>query len=189
MEGQEHKGQGAMQKQAMSEARDSVPPSFTTEMTASLPALRSFARSLCRQRDMADDLVQETMVRAWSSRHTFLPGSKFRPWLFTILRNQFYNAIRKHNRLVAWEPEAAERLLVQEPEQEARIHVADIEGALQQLPQGQREMLLLIAGAGLSYEEAAEVADCKLGTVKSRINRGRAAMRAIIDDGEALPEL
>lgn len=172
---------------AASDTFTPVPHCFTAEMTASLPALRNFARSLCRQRDMADDLVQETMVRAWSSRHTFLPGSKFRPWLFTILRNQFYNAIRKSNRLVAWEPEAAERLLVQQPDQEERIHVADIEGALQRLPDRQREMLMLIAGAGLSYEEAAEVSDCKLGTVKSRINRGRAAMRAIIEHGEALP--
>ncbi len=90
-----------------------APPCFTDEMTASLPALRSFARSLCRQRDMADDLVQETMIRAWSSRHTFMPGSKFRPWLFTILRNQFYTAIRKSSRTVTWEPEAAERILVQ----------------------------------------------------------------------------
>jgi len=177
-----------MSKLAPSQSRQSALPCFTAEMTASLPALRSFARSLCRQRDMADDLVQETMVRAWSSRHTFMPGSKFRPWLFTILRNQFYNTVRKRNRLVSWEPEAAERLLVQEPDQEARIHVADIEGALQQLPHNQREMLLLIAGAGLSYEEAAEVAECKLGTVKSRINRGRAAMRAIIENGESLPE-
>jgi RNA polymerase sigma-70 factor (ECF subfamily) len=161
-------------------------PGFSDEMTASLPALRNFARSLCRQSDMAEDLVQETMVRAWSSRHTFLPGSNFRPWLFTILRNQFYNAVRKRNRLVTWEPEAAERLLVQEPEQEARIHLEDIEGALSQLPRGQREMLLMIAGAGMTYEEAALAADCKLGTVKSRINRGRAAIRAIIDGGEAV---
>ena len=128
---------------------------FADEMTASLPSLRRFARSLCRHRDMAEDLVQETMVRAWASRHTFLPGSNFRPWLFTILRNQFYNAVRKSNRLVSWEPEAAERLL------------------------------LLIAGAGMTYEEAALHADCKLGTVKSRINRGRAAMRAIIDGADA----
>lgn len=177
-----------MPKLAPSISRNQEPPCFTAEMTASLPALRSFARSLCRHRDMADDLVQETMVRAWSSRHTFMPGSNFRPWVFTILRNQFYNAMRKGNRLVAWEPEAAERLLVQEPEQEARIHLEDIEGALDQLPRSQREMLLLIAGAGLSYEEAAVVADCKLGTVKSRINRGRAAMRAIIDDGDGLSD-
>lgn len=159
---------------------------FTRDMTASLPALHSFARSLCRQGDMAEDLVQETMVRAWSSRHTFLPGSNFRPWLFTILRNQFYNAMRKQARTVTWEPEAAERLLVQEPEQEARIHLEDVERALSQLPDNQREMLLLIAGAGMTYEEAAVAADCKLGTVKSRINRGRAAIRMIIEGGDAV---
>lgn len=175
---------GAMQNLAPEPHYAAAPPCFTDEMTASLPALRSFARSLCRQRDMADDLVQETMIRAWSSRHTFMPGSKFRPWLFTILRNQFYTAIRKSSRTVIWEPEAAERILVQEPEQEARLHLEDIEQALGQLPASQREMLVLIAGAGLSYEEAAVVADCKIGTVKSRINRGRAAMRAIIDGGE-----
>ncbi len=173
---------------ASSEIREHPLPcydDFADEMTASIPALRSFARSLCRHRDMAEDLVQETMVRAWSSRHTFLPGSNFRPWLFTILRNQFYNAVRKSNRLVTWEPEAAERLLVQEPEQEARIHLEDVEGALSQLPHNQREMLLLVAGAGMTYEEAALHVDCKLGTVKSRINRGRAAMRAIIDGADA----
>lgn len=173
-----------MQKPAPAPTDASCAPCFSAEMTASLPALRSFARSLCRQRDMADDLVQETMIRAWSSRHTFLPGSNFRPWLFTILRNQFYTAIRKGSRTVTWEPEAAERILVQQPEQEARLHLEDIEQALGQLPPSQREMLVLIAGAGLSYEEAAAVADCKIGTVKSRINRGRAAIKAIIDGSE-----
>jgi RNA polymerase sigma-70 factor, ECF subfamily len=163
-------------------------PSFTAEMIASLPALRNFARSLCRQRDMAEDLVQETMVRAWSSRHTFTPGSNFKPWVFTILRHQFYNTLRKRSRLVSWEPEAAERLLVQQPEQETGIHLEDIQDALSQLPHSQREMLLLIAASGMSYEEAAMIADCKLGTVKSRINRGRAAMRAIMDGGETQPE-
>lgn len=178
--------EGATSMPVTSHPRERAFPGFSDEMTASLPALRSFARSLCRQSDMAEDLVQETMVRAWSSRHTFLPGSKFRPWLFTILRNQFYNAVRKQGRTVTWEPEAAERLLVQEPEQEARIHLEDIEGALSQLPRGQREMLLMIAGAGMTYEEAALAADCKLGTVKSRINRGRAAIRAIIDGDAAV---
>jgi RNA polymerase sigma-70 factor (ECF subfamily) len=167
-----------------SDACDISAPRFTADMAEALPALRRFARSLCRQGDMADDLVQETMIRAWASRHTFLPGSKFRPWLFTILRNQFYTTMRKRNRLVPWEPEAAERILVQEPEQEARLHLDDVAGALAQLPASQREMLVLIAGAGLSYEEAAVVADCKIGTVKSRINRGRAAIRAIIEGAE-----
>ncbi len=174
-----------MPKPASSAPGASDLPCFSVEMTASLPALRNFARGLCRQRDMADDLVQETMIRAWASRHTFLPGSKFRPWLFTILRNQFYTTLRKRNRQVSWEPEAAERILVQQPEQEDWLHVADIELAIGQLPARQREMLMLIASAGLSYQEAAIAADCKIGTVKSRINRGRAAVRAIIDGAEA----
>jgi RNA polymerase sigma-70 factor (ECF subfamily) len=173
-----------MRNPSPSDACDICAPHFSADMAAALPALRRFARSLCRQGDMADDLVQETMIRAWASRHTFLPGSKFRPWLFTILRNQFYTAMRKRNKLVSWEPEAAERILVQEPDQEDRLHLADVAGALEQLPANQREMLVLIAGAGLSYEEAAVVADCKIGTVKSRINRGRAAIRAIIDGAE-----
>lgn len=127
-------------------------------------------------------------MRAWSSRHTFEPGSSLRAWLFTILRNQFYTSIRKNNRFATWEPEVAERMLVQQPDQESQIHLEDVEGALRQLPSKQREMLLLIAASGLSYEEAAIVADCKIGTVKSRVNRGRAAIRAIIEDGERMPD-
>lgn len=160
-------------------------PAFSEEMAASIPALRSFARGLCRQRDMADDLVQDALIRAWSSRHTFLPGSNIRPWLFTILRNQFYTTLRKRSRMVSWEPEAAERILVQQPDQESSLHIADIELAIDQLPETQREMLMLVASAGLSYEEAAIAAHCKIGTVKSRINRGRAAVKAIIDGTEA----
>ena len=177
-----------MHKPAPTSSGENPASGFTDEMTASLPALRRFAQSLCRQRDMADDLVQETMVRAWSSRHTFQPGSKFRPWVFTILRNQFYSTARKRSRLTPWDPEAAERILIQQPNQEEGLHLHDIEVALGQLPNTQREMLMLIAGAGMSYEEAAIATDCKIGTVKSRINRGRAAIRAIIDGADALPE-
>lgn len=177
-----------MHKPAPTSSCENPASGFTDEMTASLPALRRFAQSLCRQRDMADDLVQETMVRAWSSRHTFQPGSKFRPWVFTILRNQFYSTVRKRSRLTPWDPEAAERILIQQPNQEEGLHLHDIEVALGQLPNTQREMLMLIAGAGMSYEEAAIATDCKIGTVKSRINRGRAAIRAIIDGADALPE-
>ena len=178
-----------MHKPAPTSSCENPASGFTDEMTASLPALRRFAQSLCRQRDMADDLVQETMVRAWSSRHTFQPGSKFRPWVFTILRNQFYSAARKRSRSAPWDPEAAERILIQQPNQEEGLHLEDIEVALGQLPNTQREMLMLIAGAGMSYEEAAIATDCKIGTVKSRINRGRAAIRAIIDGADALPEI
>jgi RNA polymerase sigma-70 factor, ECF subfamily len=153
---------------------------FKNQMVALIPSLRAFARGLCRDREMADDVVQEAMMRAWASRNTFSPGTNFRAWMFQILRNQFYTSIRKNSRMTAWDPEAAERILVQEPTQEAGIHVDDVNTALLQLPSQQREILLLVAGAGLSYEDAAVVAGCSVGTVKSRLNRGRAAIKAII---------
>lgn len=123
-------------------------------------------------------------MRAWASRHTFIPGSNFRAWMFRILRNHFYSNARKHNQFAVWDPEAAERILVQEATQESGIHVADVNEAMLKLPAQQREILLLIAGAGMSYEDAALVAGCNIGTVKSRLNRGRVAIKAIL---EAVP--
>ena len=158
---------------------------FKRELVQLIPHLRAFARTLTGDPTAADDLAQDAMMKAWDARASYQMGTNMKAWTFMILRNQFYTAVRKSNRLVPWEPEAAERLLVQEPEQEARIHLEDVEGALSQLPHNQREMLLLVAGAGMTYEEAALHVDCKLGTVKSRINRGRAAMRAIIDGADA----
>lgn len=158
---------------------------FKSQMVALIPSLRAFARGLCRDREMADDVVQEAMMRAWASRNTFSPGTNFRAWMFQILRNQFYTSIRKNSRMTAWDPEAAERILVQEPTQEAGLHVDDVNTALLQLPAQQREILLLVAGAGLSYEDAAVVAGCSVGTVKSRLNRGRAAIRALILGSDA----
>lgn len=160
---------------------------FKDDMVTLIPSLRAFARGLCRHRESADDLVQEAMMRAWSSRDSFTPGTNLRAWMFTILRNHFYTTIRKDGRSVTWDPEAAERILVQEPDQEMPLHLEDVKRALLQLPDKQREMLLLVAGAGLTYEEAASVADCNIGTVKSRLNRGRAAIRAVVDGASDIP--
>ncbi|KPF65070.1 sigma-70 family RNA polymerase sigma factor [Porphyrobacter sp. AAP60] len=166
---------------------DAEPLDFRDDLVALIPALRAFARGLCRDRVFADDLVQEAMMRAWASRHTYTPGTNFRAWMFKILRNHFYTAVRKNNRLTSWDPEAAERILVQEPTQENGINVDDVSKAMLKLPAQQREILLLIAGAGLSYEEAAEVAGCNIGTVKSRLNRGRVAIKQMVEG--APPEL
>ncbi len=161
---------------------------FKEQMVALIPALRAFARGLCRDRVLADDLAQEALMRAWASRHTFTLGTNFRAWMFMILRNHYYSGSKSRARETVWDPEAAERILIQDPTQESGIHVSDVERALQALPEQQREILLLIAGSGLSYEEAAVVANCNVGTVKSRLNRGRAALKAIIE-GEDIKRL
>jgi RNA polymerase sigma-70 factor (ECF subfamily) len=162
---------------------------FKAQMVALIPRLRAFARGLCRDADLGDDIAQEAMMRAWSSRDTFRPGSNFRAWMFMIVRNHFYTTAAKRSLTVVWDPEAAERLLVQAPTQEDGLHLDDVNRAMARLPDKQREMLLLIAGAGVSYEEASEIAGCSMGTVKSRLNRARIAIRELIDHNQPLDGL
>jgi len=161
---------------------------FRDQLVALIPSLRAFARGLCGWRDMADDLAQDAMTRAWAARASYTPGTNFRAWMFMILRNQFYTTIRKNRRTTSWDPEVAERVLVEAPSQQNGIHVADVAKALQKLPADQREVLLLIGANGVSYEEAAEIIGCAIGTVKSRLARGRRALSELIDGpkGDAL---
>ncbi len=154
---------------------------FRNQLVAIIPQLRSFARGLCGWRDMADDLAQDTMTRAWAARSSFTPGTNFRAWMFMIMRNQFYTSIRKNARMTSLDPEVAERTLVQMPEQHHHIHVTDVTKALQKLPREQREVLLLIGANGVSYEEASEIIGCAIGTIKSRLARGRKALALLID--------
>jgi RNA polymerase sigma-70 factor, ECF subfamily len=154
---------------------------FRDQLVALLPSLRAFARGLCRHREMADDLAQDTMMRAWAARDSYTQGSNFRAWMFMIMRNQFYTTLRKNSRMTSLDPEVAERLLVVAPAQHNGINVDDVARALQKLPAEQREVLLLIGANEMSYEEAAEVIGCAMGTVKSRLARGRAALTALID--------
>lgn len=154
---------------------------FRDLMVKLIPQLRSFARGLCGNREMGDDLAQEAMMRAWAAQASFTPGTNFRAWMFMIVRNQFYTTVRKNARMSSWDPEAAERILVQAPAQQDHIDVADVERALQKLPAEQREMILLIGAGGASYEEAAEIAGCAVGTVKSRLARGRSALSLLIN--------
>lgn len=168
---------------------------FRRNMTAIIPSLRAFARGLCGDRDMADDLAQEAIMRAWRARDSYTEGTNFRAWMFKIVRNLFYTAHRKNARMSAWDPEAAERLLVAPPTQHVGIDVADVAAALNKLPAEQREVLMLVGAGGMSYEEAATVAGCAIGTIKSRLARGRAALVKLINgrpdsdllDGEEVP--
>jgi RNA polymerase sigma-70 factor (ECF subfamily) len=161
---------------------------FRSDLVALIPSLRAFARGLCGQRDLADDLAQDAMIRAWAARSSYTQGSNFRAWMFMILRNQFYTTIRKNARLTSLDPEVAARILVTAPAQQEGIHMEDVTKALQKLPAEQREVLLLVGANGASYEEAAEIMGCAIGTVKSRMARGRKALAALIDGpaGDAL---
>ncbi|WP_219893234.1 sigma-70 family RNA polymerase sigma factor [Aquisediminimonas profunda] len=154
---------------------------FRDQLVALLPSLRAFSRGLCGHREMADDLAQDTVMRAWAARESYLQGSNFRAWMFMIMRNQFYTTIRKNARMTSLDPEVAERVLVVAPAQQNGLNVEDVAKALQKLPAEQREVLLLIGANGLSYEEAAEVTGCAMGTIKSRLARGRTALAALID--------
>lgn len=164
---------------------------FRDQLVAIIPSLRAFARGLCGNRDMADDMVQDAMTRAWAARQSYAAGSNFRAWMFMILRNHYYTTLRKNARMVSWDPEVAERVLVAAPAQHDGLNVQDVQAALQKLPVEQREVLLLIGANGVSYEEAAEIMGCAIGTIKSRLARGRVALAALIDgpalDGEADP--
>jgi RNA polymerase sigma-70 factor, ECF subfamily len=164
-------------------AKETVDPDriFRDQLVALLPSLRAFSRGLCGHREMADDLAQDTMMRAWAARESYTQGTNFRAWMFMIMRNQFYTTIRKNSRTTSLDPEVAERVLVVAPAQHNGINVDDVAKALQKLPAEQREVLLLIGANGLSYEEAAEVIGCAMGTVKSRLARGRTALTALID--------
>lgn len=151
-----------------------------THVLEFMPALRAFARSLTRNRTEADDLVQETLLKALSNIDKFDPGTNLRAWLFTILRNTYYTEIRKRRR----ENDGMATLAQQDsnvgPAQEWAVTLTSLKEALELLPSDQREALVLVGAAGLSYEEAADVCGCALGTIKSRVNRARAKLLVLM---------
>jgi RNA polymerase sigma-70 factor (ECF subfamily) len=152
-----------------------------------LPHLRAFGRSLTGNPDLADDLVQETMLKAWKARASYIPGpSSMKSWAFVILRNCFLSQMRRRKFTADYDELAAERLLVAPDDQDDSLHLADVQRALMMLPVDQREALVLIGAGQLSYEEGAEICGCAVGTMKSRVSRARTALQAILDSG-AMP--
>ncbi len=148
-------------------------PSVRDTILAAVPSLRAFAISLSGNVDRADDLVQETLLRALAHIDSFQPGTNMSAWLFTILRNLFRSEYRKRRREVE-DPEGnyAETLKSQ-PEQTGRVEFQEFREALAKLPADQREALILVGASGFSYDEAAEICGCAVGTIKSRVNRAR----------------
>jgi len=168
-------------------AKPDEPDTFKSELLALVPYLRAFARSLSGRHEGADDLAQEALVKAWQSRSSFVPGTNLKAWLFTILRNQFYSERRRAWRQVPWDAENADAIPGNSDDQGWAAELSDIARALQALPAEQREALILVGAGGFAYEEAAQISNCAVGTVKSRVARARRALIAILDGNQALP--
>ena len=162
--------------------------SFRDALLAAVPSLRAFAISLSGNVDRADDLVQDTLVRAIANAHRFEPGTNLNAWLFTILRNLFHSEYRKRRREVEDPDGVYAEQLTSQPEQGARLDFEDFRSALATLPSEQREALLLVGASGFSYEETAAICGCAVGTVKSRVNRARSRLAQMlnVDDIEDL---
>jgi RNA polymerase sigma-70 factor (ECF subfamily) len=155
--------------------------SWRNDVVALIPALRAFAWSLSHNAADADDLVQDTLIKAWTHRAKFEPGTNLRAWLFTILRNTYYTAVVRRRREVPDDQGKHAAALFTAPTQDWSVAMRALQTALARLPDEHREALILVGAAGLTYEEAAEICGCALGTIKSRVNRARARLLKIMD--------
>ncbi len=157
-----------------------LPAALRTEILAIVPRLRAFAVSLTASPDRADDLVQETMVRALTHIGQFQPGTNLRAWLFTILRNQFNSEYRQRR----WTVEDSDGIYVDSlktvPQQSSWLEFQELRIALTKLPAEQREAVVLVGASGMTYEEAALICGCAIGTIKSRVNRGRTRLAELL---------
>lgn len=145
-----------------------------------IPNLRAFSRSLVSNPSQADDLVQGALARALSNLDKFEEGTNLRAWMFTILRNLYYSELRKRKREVEDADGGYAETLSTQPNQIAAMELRDFRTALAQLPDEQREALILIGASGFSYEDAAEICECAVGTMKSRVNRARARLSDLL---------
>jgi len=164
-----------------------IQPSVREAMLRVVPSLRAFAISLCGNVDRADDLVQETLLRALANAHLWQPGSDLRAWLFTIMRNQFFAVVSKSNRSpLGLEDvrEAAEDCCVTSPD--ARLMLRDVAAALGRLPSKQRSALLLVGIDGNSYEEAAKRMGISVAAVRCHLARGRERLRTALHGVDAV---
>jgi RNA polymerase sigma-70 factor (ECF subfamily) len=155
-------------------------PALRDAMLAAVPSLRAFAISLSGNVDRADDLVQETLLRAIANIDSFQPGTNMSAWMFTILRNLFRSEYRKRRREVEDTDGSYEESLKSHPEQSSRLEFQEFRAALAKLPPDQREALILVGASGFSYEEAAAICDCAVGTIKSRVNRARTRLADLL---------
>lgn len=166
-------------------AQTSPNADFREALIREMPGLRAFAVSLAGSFHQADDLLQETLLKAWSSSESFTPGTNMRAWLFTILRNTYYSQHRRRGREVQDTDGVYSERIAAPPNQEGALDLADFRAALAKLPPEHRDVLLMVGASGFSYEEAAEICGVAIGTVKSRLNRARARLADLLGINEA----
>jgi RNA polymerase sigma-70 factor (ECF subfamily) len=162
---------------------DSV--NFSGLLETCIPHLRAYARSLTRNSDAADDLVQDALVRGWAARQQFAPGTNFKAWMFTILRNHFLSERRRDRQDARPIDDIVDARLTCAPSQDVVIHFDDMTRAFWQLSPHHREILMFIGAMGLSYEETAGIIGCAVGTVRSRLSRARFELQTLLDRGPA----
>ena len=171
----------------MSDLQSGRDDPFQADLIALVPQLRAFGKTLAGDATEGDDLAQEAILKAWQARASFTPGTNLKAWVFMILRNLFYSDMRRAWRRQPLDQEVAERTLVASDDAHATLELGDLRRAMMMLSDDQREALILIGAAGLSYEEAAEVTGSAVGTVKSRVSRARAHLAALLAEGD-LPD-
>jgi RNA polymerase sigma-70 factor, ECF subfamily len=158
---------------------------LSERITQEIPRLRRYARALTRDLTAADDLVQDCLTRGIAKAHLWQEGTDLRAWLFTILHNQYVNTVRRSVREgTAVEVSDAEPSMVAQAVQLSRLELRDLERALAKLPEEQRQVLLLVGMEGMSYDEVAEIVGVPVGTIRSRLSRGRDAVRALMGETE-----
>ena len=175
---QSHAGNG--EDSTSSSGADAV--TFRTELVALIPHLRAFARSLCKDPTAADDLAQEALAKAWKARDSFEPGTSLKAWTFMILRNQFYSEKRRSWRTAPLDTEVAENTLLAADNPTAPMELLELRAALNKLPADQRDALILVGAGGMAYEEAAQVCQVAVGTIKSRVSRARKALEVMLNE-------
>lgn len=162
-------------------------PDFQGDLLVLIPLLRAFSRSLCRNRDVADDMMQEALAKAWRARDRFEPGTNLKAWLFTILRHEFYSHARRASRQAPWDEERSQLIPAPPKEQEWTMDLLDTARALEVLPEKQRDSIILVAAGGFSYSDAGKICGAPEGSVKSRVARGRTLLSGFLAGERPLP--
>jgi RNA polymerase sigma-70 factor, ECF subfamily len=170
------------------QGKASASSEFRDGLIAAIPGLRAFGMSLTARPDRADDLVQETLMKAWNHHDSYQQGTNLRAWLFTILRNEFYTHIRKRRREVEDADGVYAGAVAVSGGQESHLEMAELQSALAQLPDDQREAIVLVGASGFSYQEVAEICGVAVGTVKSRVSRAREKLALLLGGDRPTPD-